>query len=215
MLAAAGLPPSRCGEVESSPAFGALTLALRRAEAHGLDVTAALPRLLTRSSTGADDVAAVLHARVERWTSSAATATGGNLIVGLLPASAGVDDAEVQAALSQRAELIAIRADALVERAQTAAAPWLTSLPPQPPPGPQAQDWSAAMRTIVAYRERWDVTDPVRPLGTTPAATTLQAREHDLASASLARLTALDVPPRRHHERRRGIESSPLGRPTR
>ena len=193
-----------------------MTLALRRAETHGLDVTAALPRLLARSSTGADDVAAVLHARVERWTSSAAaTATGGNLIVGLLPALVGVDDAEMQAALSQRAELMATRADALVERAQTAAAPWLTSLPPQPPSGPRAQDWSAAMRTIAAYRERWDVADPVRPLGATPAVATLQAREHDLASASLARLTALEIQPRRDHAGRRGIESSALGRPTR
>ena len=71
------------------------------------------------------------------------------------------------------------------------------------------------MRTIAAYRERWDVTDPVRPLGATPAVATLQAREHDLASASLVRLAALDVQPRRAHEGRRGIASSPLGWPTR
>lgn len=51
--------------------------------------------------------------------------------------------------------------------------------------------WSAAMRTIAAHRERWDVADPVHPLGATPAAATLQAREHDLASANLARLTDL------------------------
>ncbi len=71
------------------------------------------------------------------------------------------------------------------------------------------------MRTIAAYRERWDVADPVRPLGATPAAATLQAREHDLASASAAQLTALEVQPRRAHESRRGIESSAPGRPTR
>ncbi|MFZ1287273.1 MAG: TrwC relaxase, partial [Candidatus Phosphoribacter sp.] len=48
LLADAGLTTEQVQAVEDSPAYGALSVALRRAEAHGLPVPAALPRLTDR-----------------------------------------------------------------------------------------------------------------------------------------------------------------------
>ena len=64
------LSPEHAASVESSPARGALYAALRRGQSQGLPMAATLPGLIQdRSLMGADDVAAVLHDRVELWVS--------------------------------------------------------------------------------------------------------------------------------------------------
>ena len=185
LLASSGVSPVRCAEIESSSAFGALTLALRRAQASGLDVAAALPRLVAWAGTGADDVTAVLHGRVERWVSSVAAPAPDGFVVGLLP-PASADDQEEAQALQERAQHMEARANALVDRARTAGAPWLTALQWG---GRDDATWYRTTRTIAAYRERWDVDDHDRPLGAAPAAGTQQARERDLAARAMADTT--------------------------
>ena len=154
--------------MEDSPAYGALSVALRRAEAHALPVAAALPRLTERADVHADDLAAVLHRRIDTWT-AAAVASGrarpATLVGGLIPPARNVTDPDTAAALAARETLIEQRADVVLDRARTAGAPWLTRLgaPPADPAG--LADWTAVARSVAAYRDRYQVTDPLRPLG--------------------------------------------------
>ena len=134
LLSVGGLQPDDVQRVADSPAFGAFTSALRRAEAHGLPVERALPALARDATSGAQDPAAVLHGRVERWVDAsldAGTGRAPDLICGLLPVASGVDDPEFARALSDRQQLIERRADELVDRATAARAPWLGSPRPR------------------------------------------------------------------------------------
>jgi hypothetical protein len=68
-------------------------VALRRAEAHSLNLGAALQRLATGATVGAEDLAAVLHGRVERWARARidpARPVAGALVAGLIPVPANV-----------------------------------------------------------------------------------------------------------------------------
>lgn len=166
MLADAGLTPGQISAVEESPAYGARAVALRRAEANNLPVARALRRLAERAQAGADDLAAVLHDRVTRWT-VAAVASGGaarpQLVAGLVPEARDVDEPEMANALKERARLIEARVDALLDRAQAAGAPWLSSMGLSP--APEVGRWPIAARAVAAYRDRYNITDPERPVG--------------------------------------------------
>jgi conjugative relaxase-like TrwC/TraI family protein len=179
-LAGAGLSEAAVAEAEASPAYGALSNALRRADAHQLLVEAALPRLAAGITAGSRDPAAVLHARVDAWT-AAAIRTGRaaplDAVVGLLPAvrmlassgpageirsgAAGRAPVEVPAdvaeALHDRRVLIEQRVDQLLDRAARADAPWLASLGPRPTGPISALAWETARRAVAAYRDRYSV----------------------------------------------------------
>ncbi len=187
----AGLSAEQVAAVQESPAYGALSVALRRVEARGLRPEQALPRLVIGAENGAGDLAAVLHARVERWTAAAGRGNGerpAGLIAGLIPKPSGVTDGEMARALDERADLIEQRADALLDRAQAAGAPWLRALDPPAANADGAKAWRAAARTVAAYRERYDITDPDRPLGTSTRHSTLQAADRVRAAAALDQL---------------------------
>ena len=113
LLARSGLTDADLAAVRASEAHGPLLAAFRDAEARGLDVEAAFPRLVARRSLAdAADVAAVLHGRVERWTEAA----GGrgrradNLIAGLIPRAQRVSDPEMAQALAERDQAMEERA---------------------------------------------------------------------------------------------------------
>lgn len=108
----------------NSPAFGALTSELRRAEANHHDVEPLLPRLVqARAFTDVDDIAAVLHYRLTRATArpagSGRARKAPRLIAGLIPEAAGTMSAELRQALTERRHLIETRADALLDAALT------------------------------------------------------------------------------------------------
>ena len=70
LLAESGLTEGEQLQVRTSEAFGSLAAALQEAESRGLAVETALPRLVRgRTFEDAEDVAAVLHGRVQRWWS--------------------------------------------------------------------------------------------------------------------------------------------------
>jgi hypothetical protein len=105
LLASSGLSEVELESVQSSDALGPLLASLREAEAHGLNVDGALPHLVSgQPFNGANDVASVLHGRVDRW--SEATGTGrqvpGNYIAGLVERAQGVSDPEMVQALTER-----------------------------------------------------------------------------------------------------------------
>src|SRR5690606_38930842 len=69
LIRTSGLTDDEADDAISSPAFGALTAELRRAEANQHDIETLLPRLVRARAFGdADDIAAVLHYRVSRAT---------------------------------------------------------------------------------------------------------------------------------------------------
>ena len=150
-----------------SSAYGALTTALRMAEAHGLPVEEALIRLAPEASIAARDVASVLHARITMWTEAAVRSGRAHepaLVAGLLPAAAGDVPPDFGVALQDRARLMEERVDELLARAECADAPWLRRLDPRPAVGLDEAAWQRARRAVAAYRDRYGVCD-VEPLG--------------------------------------------------
>jgi len=205
LLTRAGLTPEQVADVEDSPAYGALSTALRRAEAHGLPLAAAMPRLVDGAGRDADDLAAVLHARVERFT-DAAIAGGrtrpARLVGGLVPPALDVADTAAAEALRSRERLVEERADTMLERARTAGAPWAGALGNPPAVEPARSAWIAAARTVAAYRDRYGITEHGHPLG--PAVETDRQRAGDRARAADA-LVTLGVDGGRRQPRARGL----------
>ena len=88
LIANAGLTGEQAAQVTGSDAYGPLVAALRDAEARGLNVDVALPRLIaSRPLEDAQDLAAVLHSRVDTWVERAASRRrpATDLIAGLIP----------------------------------------------------------------------------------------------------------------------------------
>ncbi|AQP46100.1 conjugal transfer protein [Tessaracoccus flavus] len=172
LLRGSGLTDEQAESAIESEAFGPLAAELRRAEANHHNVDALLPRLVAARGFGdADDIAAVLHYRVERAAArpagSGRTRKPSRLIAGLLPRAQGVLDAEMRAALDERESLIEARADAALEAALTENAPWMNALGAAPTDRQRAAAWRKAARVVAAYRDRYRLTGDT-PLGTAP-----------------------------------------------
>lgn len=166
LIKASGLPPALSEAAINSPAFGPLTAQLRRAEAHHHNVDTLLPRLVAaRGFADADDIAAVLHARLVRAAGSGRTHGDSNLIAGLIPAATGPMTAdEMRHTLDERRDLIERRADALLDAAIDSDATWLRTLG-QPPTNPASLDeWRRHAHRRRRYRDR-DQVNPDDPLG--------------------------------------------------
>ena len=105
LLDRCGLSPRAVEEVTRSDAYGPLVAALRRAEACGLDLESGLRELVAeRPFVGVDDVAAVLHHRVESWVASAGSRRpdGADMVGSLIPRAVGVADPDLARALVER-----------------------------------------------------------------------------------------------------------------
>lgn len=208
LVRASGLTEEEAEEAVSSPAFGALTAELRRAEANHHDIEALLPRLVrARGFNDADDIAAVLHYRVNRATArpagSGRARKAPRLITGLIPEAAGTMSAEFRQSLAERRDLIETRAAALLDTALTEGEEWARALGTPPKDAKTAATWRRLGRTVAAYRDRYGITDPT-PLGA-PA-------EDDAQKIDAARArTALD----RARDLARGSGEEPPRRPER
>lgn len=178
LLARCGLPEPALAETSRSPVYGALSSALRDAEARGLDVEQTLPLLVAgRSLEDAADLAAALHGRVTRFTdaSRAPRRLPGGFIAGILAVAHGVEGADLARALEERAAAIECRADALVARALEHGERWLSPLGADPQDTKARARWIAAARALAAYRDRWSITGDA-PLGAFAPASKEQAR---------------------------------------
>jgi hypothetical protein len=172
LIRCSGLSDEQAESAIESEAFGPLAAELRRAEANHHNLDALLPRLVAaRGFDDADDIAAVLHYRVERATGrpagSGRTRKPTRLIAGLIPQAHGVIDVEMRAALDEREELIAARADAVLDGALAESVPWTKALGTRPTEPRRAAAWRKSARVIAAYRDRYRVTDDA-PLGAPP-----------------------------------------------
>lgn len=170
LVSSSGLTDEETEAAIHSPAFGALTAELRRAEANHHNIENLLPRLVrARGFRDADDIAAVLHYRLARATQrpagSGRTRKTPRLIAGLIPEATGTMSAEFRHALTERRDLIEARADALLDTALTEGESWTKALGTPPKDTKTAATWRRFSRTVAAYRDRYGITD-VSPLGT-------------------------------------------------
>jgi hypothetical protein len=170
LLARSGLSDAELDSVAASAARGPLFAGLRDAEALGLDIEEALPKLVAgRSLADAADVASVLHGRVDRWTHAA----GGkrrptaHLIAGLIPRVEGVSDPDMARALSERDHAMEQRARSLAEAAIAAGHLWLRPFGSPPNAPGKRERWLREVSTVAAYRDRWHI-EGERPLGPAP-----------------------------------------------
>ncbi|MER7523463.1 MobF family relaxase [Microbacterium oxydans] len=207
LIRSSGLSDNDAEAAITSPAFGALTAELRRAEANQHDIETLLQRLVSARGFGdADDIAAVLHDRVTKATSRPAGAgrarNAPRLIAGLIPEATGFMPSEMRRALTERRELIENRADALLDTALTDKHEWITKLGTPPKQSRAVRAWRYSARTIAAYRDRYGITGS-SPLGA-PAESEAQKIDVTRARAALDRAQNLaqDNQPEQEQARR-------------
>jgi conjugative relaxase-like TrwC/TraI family protein len=190
LLDRSGLAPEALDLVRSSEAHGPLLAAFREAESRGVDIETALPRLVqARTLADADDVAAVLHARVERYAKSGGSKrrAADNLIGGLMPRALGVTDPDMVRALEDRDRALEQRARILAEQAVAHGERWTRTLGSVPTDPVRRERWFAGASTVAAYRERWGVNGQI-PLG--PDAKSIEQIGHrKRAEAAIDRAT--------------------------
>ncbi|RPF28568.1 MobF family relaxase [Georgenia muralis] len=187
---AGGLTTAEASQVTSSETFAVLTAELRRAEANHHDVENLLPRLAAqRTLLDADDVAAVLTARLARATRRPAPGTTPNLIAGLIPAAAGPMPADAARALGGRRQLIETRARTLADAAVRDRAPWVCRIGDRPHSAGDRERWLAEVAVVAAYRDRYGITSTA-PLGPSTQ-TLLQERDRPRAAEALRRAEAI------------------------
>jgi len=160
LLAQCGMSADELAAVRSSDAQGPLFAALRDAESRGVDVAMTLPQLVQATTlAGADDIAAVIHGRVQNYVRVNGTKrqAASNLIGGLVPRAAGVTDPDMRRALDDRDRALEERARDLASAAITQGRAWVTELGPMPVDPEAAGTWFRSAATVAAYRERWGV----------------------------------------------------------
>ena len=108
--------------------------------------------------------------------------------------AAAAEHPEMAAALQDRVRLMEQRADELIERARTANAPWLAQLGAEPADAQECASWRARARTVVAYRERHQITDQWGHLGTVDERNSQQRREAALAASAMTDLRQQQQP---------------------
>ncbi len=161
LLARSGLPKADVDAVRASEAHGPLCASLRDAEARGLDVEGTFPLLVAaRSFDDAEDVAAVLHGRVERWSQAARSRHQGtgNLIAGLIPRAQRVSDSDLARALLERDEAMQQRARTLAEQAIEERPAWVRRLGTEPADPIGRERFVREVSVVAAYRDRWHIT---------------------------------------------------------
>jgi len=192
------LTAAQLDAVRTSPSYGPLLAALRDAEATGLPIQAAVPGLIgERTLAGAEDPAAVIHHRVDTWAQRAASDPASRrveLIAGLIPRALGVTDPDLGQALAERDQAMQARAQQLAAAAVANREPWVLHLGPPPASASNRTAWLAAVTTIAAYRDRWNLTSDPRPLGPERAGSLEQHDQRRRAQTALD-LTLRAAPP--------------------
>jgi conjugative relaxase-like TrwC/TraI family protein len=167
LLARSGLPTADVDSIRASEAHGPLLAALRDAEACGLDVEDTFPLLVAaRPLDDAQDIAAVLHGRVERWSQASRSRRQGtgNLIVGLIPRAERVSDPDLASALLERDQAMQKRACTLAEQAIEERRVWVRRLGTTPADPKGREQFVREVSVVAAYRDRWHITSS-RTLG--------------------------------------------------
>ena len=167
---------------------------LRTIEAHRLDVSALLPRLVhARPLEDVDDIAAVLHHRAQTAVSTLAKKTRArppDLIAGLIPVVTGSMSGDMRTALDVRQQLIQQRAEELGRTALADGARWTRHLGRPPVDAHRRREWFGDLATVAAYRDRHAVTGDA-PLGRRQYVEPTPGRSFAMAAMRRAHQTAI------------------------
>src|ERR1019366_3490722 len=128
VLSQSGLGTTDLAQTKASPAYAALLAQLRDAESRGFDIHTELPMLVAgRSFDDADDIASVLHYRIDRYMTEAGypAPSASELLAGIFPRPTGITDPDVKQALNDRADAIEQRARDLAMIAIERADAWV------------------------------------------------------------------------------------------
>ena len=158
LLENCGLTDEQADLVLASDSFGPLTAELRRAEANHHDVDRLLPAVVARRLLDdAEDIGAVLISRLHKGAQprQGKRRPEPKLVAGLIPVADGVMNPEMTAALTERQNLIESRAIALAQKAIDTNEPWLKRMGTPPSNGLARRRWLHEVRTVAAYRDRY------------------------------------------------------------
>jgi len=163
VLSKSGLNDTEFAQAKASPAYAALLAQLRDAESRDFDVHTELPMLVTgRSFDDADDVASVLHHRIDRYVTGVGylRPPASDLVAGLFPRPSGITDPDIVLALNDRADAIEQRARELatiaIERGET----WVQDFGDAPAASGPYEQWILEVATGATYVDRWGIDNP-------------------------------------------------------
>jgi len=163
VLGQSGLNETELAQAKDSPAYGALLAQLRDAENRGFDADTELPMLVTGRAFGdADDVASVLHHRVDRYVTGVGypSPPASELIAGIFPRPSGITDPDVALALDDRADAMERRALELAMIAIERGDSWVHDFGDAPETGQLYEQWTLEVAAGAAYLDRWLIDEP-------------------------------------------------------
>jgi len=163
VLSQSGLSDAELVQAKASPAYGALLAQLRDAENRGFDVDTELPMLVTgRSFSDANDVASVLHHRVDRYVTGVGypNPRASELVAGIFPRPSGITDPDIVLALNDRAEAIERRARELAMIAIEGGDSWVQDFGDAPETDQLYEQWTLEVAAGAAYFDRWLIDEP-------------------------------------------------------
>jgi hypothetical protein len=163
VLSKSGLSTTELTQAKASPAYGALLAQLRDAENRGFDVDTELPMLVTgRSFDDAEDVAGVLHHRVDRYVTGVGypSPRTSELVAGIFPRPRKIVDPDIVLALDDRADAIERRARELAMIAIERGDSWVQGFGDAPETGQLYEQWTLEVAAGAAYIDRWSIDEP-------------------------------------------------------
>ncbi len=196
VLSGSGLSDAELAQAKASPAYAALLAQLQDAESRGFDVDTELPLLVMGRSFGdADDVASVLHYRIDRYVTGVGypSPPASELVAGLFPRPRGFTDRDVRLALDDRASAIEQRARTLAEEAIERGDPWVSKFGDTPLTEELQERWVLEVTCGAAYFDRWKVDDPDTLLDDAPVSHEQEAQRSRVLNATLRAITLTEV----------------------
>jgi len=163
VLGESGLSDTELAQTKASPAYGALLAQLRDAESRGFDVDTELPMLVTgRPFDDAEDVASVLHHRVDRYVTGVGypSPRASELVAGIFPRPREIVDPDIVLALDDRADAIEQRARELAIIAIERGDSWVQDFGDAPETGRLYEQWTLEVAAGAAYFDRWLIDQP-------------------------------------------------------
>jgi conjugative relaxase-like TrwC/TraI family protein len=163
VLSQSGLSVTELAQAKASPAYAVLLAQLRDAECRGFDIDTELPMLVTgRSFEDADDVASVLHHRVNSYVAGVGypCPPQSEFVAGIFPRFRDIADPDIALALNDRADAIEQRAIELATIAIERGKKWVQVFGDAPQAGEPYEQWLLGVAAGAAYFDRWSVRNP-------------------------------------------------------
>jgi hypothetical protein len=194
LIESSGLTPEQIEEVRQSAGYGPLLHGLAQAEARWVNPEQVFPQVVSgRSLEDAQDLASVLHDRLDRFVDRAGTQRGADryYVAGLVPQARNVADSDMGRALAERAEATEMRSVESARQAMEMRPPWLDRLGIPPSRPALRQEWLRQVRVVATYRELYGVTG-VHPVESRDKAGSSEERGHQMrAEGAMARALAI------------------------